>query len=283
MLKRLIISTVLVAILGGLFAGCSKEEQTKPVTASGAQSDKTTKQEITLKVGSAAVPHAEILDFIKPKLKEEGINLEVIVLSDEAQLNPSLKDKQIDANFFQHVPYLESVSKEKGYEFTVAGKVHVEPIGFYSQKLQSKDQLKEGSKIAIPDNPSNEYRALVLLQANGLIKLKDDLNDYSATPLDIVENPKKLDFVEVEAPQLVRALPDVDGAVINTNYVLEAKLDPKSAIFREDANSPYANVIVVRQGEETRPEIKKLIEILNSEDLKKFILDKYEGFVVPAF
>lgn len=260
----------------GLLAGCSSAEKDKAPAAAS-------KQEVTLKVGAAVVPHAEILNFIKPKLKQEGINLEVVVLDDEGQLNPSLQNKQIDANYFQHVPYYESVAKEKGYNFAVAAKVHVEPIGLYSQKIKSKDELKEGARIAIPNNPSNEYRALVLLQANGLIKLKEGIANFSATPRDIADNPKKLKFVEVEAAQLARSLPDVDAAVINTNFVLEAKIDPKSALFREDANSPYANDVFVRKGDENRPEIKKLAEQLTSPEVKKFIQDKYGVAVVPAF
>lgn len=238
---------------------------------------------VTLKVGAAVVPHAEILEFVKPELKKAGIDLQIVVLDDEGQLNPALADKQIDANYFQHVPYLESVSKEKGYQFAVAGKIHVEPIGFYSQKIKSKSQLKTGAEIAIPNNPSNEYRSLVLLEANGLIKLKKDLANYQATPSDIISNPKELQFIEVEAAQLTRSLPDVDGAVINTNFVLDAKIDPKSAIFRENANSPYANVIVVRKGDENRSEIKKLISVLQTPAVKGFLLDKYKGSVVPAF
>jgi D-methionine transport system substrate-binding protein len=269
-LLALILGVTLILGLGG--CGSSQNESA-PAAA----------PEVTLKVGAAVVPHADILNFVKPKLKQEGINLEVVVLDDEGQLNPALQDKQIDANYFQHVPYLNSVSKEKGYKFAVVAKVHVEPIGFYSQKIKSKDELKAGSTIAIPNNPSNEYRALVLLQVNGLIKLKAGLADYSATPSDIVDNPKHLKFVEVEAAQLTRSLPDVDGAVINTNFIIDAKIDPKTALFREDANSPYANVVVVRQGDENRPEIKKLVEALLSPDVKKFIQDKYGVAVVPAF
>lgn len=236
-----------------------------------------------LKVGAAVVPHAEILEFVKPALKNEGIDLQIVVLDDEGQLNPALQDKQIDANYFQHVPYLDSVSKEKGYQFIVAGNIHVEPIGFYSQKIKTKAGLKKGAKIAIPNNPSNEYRALILLQANGLIKLKKGLPNYQATPKDIAANPKQLQFVEIDAAQLTRSLPDVDGAVINTNFVLDAKIDPNTAIFRENAKSPYANVIVVRKGDENRPEIKKLVTALQTPAVKKFILDKYKGAVVPAF
>lgn len=279
-LKKGIIFKMVVGILGvvtaaSVLVGCSSKKESAPAV--------TAKTEVIVKVGAALVPHAEILNFIKPKLKQEGINLEVVVLDDEAQLNPALQTKQIDANYFQHVPYYESVAKEKGYSFVVAAKVHVEPIGFYSQKIKSKDELKEGATIAIPNNPSNEYRALALLQANGLINLKDGIANFSATPRDIVENTKKIKFVEVEAAQLTRSLPDVDGAIINTNFILEAKIDPKSAIFREDANSPYANDLYVRKGEESRPEIKKLAEVLTSPDVKKFIQDKYGVAVVPAF
>lgn len=240
-------------------------------------------EEVTLKVGASLVPHAEILNFIKPQLAKEGIKLDVVTLDDEGQLNPALDEKQIDANYFQHVPYLNSVAKEKGYNFSVVAKVHVEPIGFYSNKIKNLKALKNGSKIAIPNNPSNEYRALVLLQSKGLIKLKVGIADYQATPKDIVSNPQKLKFVEVDSAILTRSLPDVDGAVINTNLILEAKIDPKSAIFRENANSPYANVIVVRKGDEDRPEIKALVKAITSPEVKDFIKKKYGVAVVPAF
>lgn len=263
-----------------MVVGCTTE---KASTASVPANATAVSSLVKLKVGAAVIPHAEILNFIKPKLKEQGVDLEVVVLDDEGQLNPALADKQIDANYFQHVPYLDSVAKEKGYNFVVTAKVHVEPIGLYSQKIKSIGELKEGAKIAIPNNPSNEYRALALLEANGLIKLKAGITNFSATPKDIIDNPKNLKFVEIDAAQATRSLPDVDGAVINTNYILEAKIDPKTALFREDANSPYANVVVVRKGDENRPEIKKLDQLLNSPDVKKFIQDKYGVAVVPAF
>ncbi|MDC0759593.1 MetQ/NlpA family ABC transporter substrate-binding protein [Brevibacillus sp. AG] len=275
-----------LGIIVGLFtafslavAGCSTSASSSNSTGQATEP----KKEVTVKVGAAPVPHAEILEFIKPKLKEQGVNLEVVVLDDEGQLNPALKEKQIDANFFQHVPYLDSVKNEQGYDFVVTTKVHVEPIGFYSDQLGSKDEIKEGAKIGIPNNPSNEYRALILLQEQGWIKLKGGLTNYAATPKDIADNPKKLEFVEVEAATLPRVLPDLAGAVINTNIVLEAKLDPKSALFREGANSPYANVITVRKGDENREEIKKLDAALTSAEVKKFIEDKYGVAVVPAF
>ncbi|MED1951396.1 MetQ/NlpA family ABC transporter substrate-binding protein [Brevibacillus centrosporus] len=272
-----------------MLAGCGSGASNQASGGGAAQASPSAGQtveapkEVTLKVGAAPVPHAEILEFIKPKLKEEGVNLEVVILDDEGQLNPALKDSQIDANFFQHVPYLDSVRGEKGFDFAVTTKVHVEPIGFYSDKLKSAGEIKEGAKIGIPNNPSNEFRALTLLQEQGLIKLKDGLTTYEATPKDIAENPKKLEFIEAEAATLPRALPDLDGAVINTNVVLEAKIDPNSALFRERANSPYANVIVVRKGDENREEIKKLDAALTTPEVKKFIEDKYGVAVVPAF
>ncbi|MGF9912959.1 MetQ/NlpA family ABC transporter substrate-binding protein [Paenibacillus ehimensis] len=286
--KSLYSLTSILIIIGAIVSGCASGGTGQaPDTKSAAQGDAggsaKPAKETTLKIGAAAVPHAEILNFVKPKLKEQGVNLEVVVYDDEGQLNPALKDKQIDANYFQHVPYLDSVKGEKGYDFAVTTKVHVEPIGFYSSKLKSKDEIKEGARIGIPNNPSNEYRALMLLQQQGLIKLKDGLTTYEATPKDIADNPKKLKFVEADSATLPRSLPDLEGAIINTNLVLEAKIDPKSALFREDSKSPYANVIVVRKGDETRDEVKKLDAALTTPEVKKFIEDKYGVAVVPAF
>lgn len=279
--KRLIGIFASVLMVFSIFTGCANNS--KQDAASKADDSSSKKSEVTLKVGASLTPHAEILEHIKPKLKEEGINLEIITLDDEGQLNPALDEKQIDANYFQHVPYLESVSKEKGYNFEVAGKVHIEPIGLYSNKIKSINDLKDGDKIGIPNNPSNEYRALVLLEKNGLIKLKSGITDYSATPSDIIENPKNLQFVEADAAQLPRALDDLAGAVINTNIILDAKIDPNTALIRESGDSPYANVIVVRKGDKDRDDIKALVAALNSDDVKNFIKEKYGVAVVPAF
>ncbi|OVE70303.1 methionine ABC transporter substrate-binding protein [Clostridium diolis] len=281
MKKKLLSIITSGLLLVGVFAGCSanKEDSSKATSASTT----TEKSEVTLKVGAALTPHAEILEHIKPKLKEQGINLEIVTLDDEGQLNPALDEKQIDANYFQHVPYLESVSKEKGYDFEVAGKIHVEPIGLYSNKLKSINDLQDGDKIGIPNNPSNEYRALVLLEKNELIKLKSGLENYSATPNDIAENPKHLQFVEADVAQLPRSLGDLAGAVINTNIILDAKIDPNTAILREDGDSPYANVITVRKGDKDRKEIKALVSALTTDDVKNFIKEKYGSAVVPAF
>lgn len=267
MRKRLSLILLGISIIGVLFIGCNSREDNKKV----------------LKVGASLTPHSEILEQVKPKLKEQGIDLQIVNFDADEQLNPALNDKLIDANYGQHLPALQYTSKEKGYDFEVAGKVHVEPIGLYSNKIKSINDLKDGALIGIPNNPSNEYRALKLLELNGLIKLKDGLESYTATPNDIIENTKHLKFSEIDAPQLPRSLPDLDGAIINTNIALEAKIDTNTALIREDANSPYANIIVVRKGDKDREDIKKLMEALNSDDIKKFINEKYKGAVVPAF
>ena len=161
--------------------------------------------------------------------------------------------------------------------------VHVEPIGFYSSKIKSIGQLKDGAKILIPNDPSNEYRSLILLQNNGLIKLKTGLVNYQATIKDIAENPKNLKITEIDVGLLTRDLAEADGAVINTNRVMEAKIDPNTALFREDAKSPYANLVVVRKGDENRPELKKLKAALLTDDVRQFIIKKYGVAVVPVF
>ncbi|QWV91879.1 MetQ/NlpA family ABC transporter substrate-binding protein [Geomonas oryzisoli] len=276
---RLSVALVALALVAVAAAGCKKKEGEAGKGAEGAAPAAGK----TLKVGAAVVPHADILKLVVPKLKEQGVNLEVVTFDDEVQLNPALAEKQIDANYFQHVPYLEAVVKEKNYQFSVAGSIHVEPIGLYSKKIKSVAELKNGAQIAVPNNPSNEYRALALLEKQGLIKLKPGISNFQATPQDIVENPKKIKFVEVEAAQLTRTLPDVDGAVINTNFILDAKIDPQSAIAREDAKSPYANIVVVRKGEENREDIKKLLAALQSPELKQFLKEKYGAAIIPAF
>ena len=284
-MKKRIISVLAIAMLGiGIFTGCTNSASKDDGKANSSNTEAgSSSKEKTIKVGAALTPHAEILEHIKPVLKEKGINLEIVSLDSEDQLNPALDEKQIDANYFQHLPYLESVAKEKGYDFKVAGKIHIEPIGFYSNSIKSLDELKDGDKIGITNNPSNEYRALKLLEDKKVIKLKDGLADYSATPDDIAENPKHIQFIEVEAAQLPRSLDDLAGAVINTNLIIEAGLNTDSVIVRESGDSPYANIVVVRNGDENREEIKALIEALTTDDVKNFIKEKYGSAVIPAF
>lgn len=238
-----------------------------------------------LKVAATAVPHAEILNFVKPQLKAQGVDLQVREFSDYVQPNAAVQDKQLDANFFQHQPYLDSYNKDRKSSLVVVpnGKVHVEPFGAYSKKIKNLQDLKVGAQVAIPNDPSNGGRALLLLQKQGLIELKDPKN-ITATPLDIAKNPKKLKFRELEAALLPRALDDVDLALINTNYAIEAKLNPTTdALFIEGADSPYTNIVAARADQAGDPRIQKLMKALHSPETKKFILEKYKGAVVPAF
>ncbi|KAF1045133.1 MAG: D-methionine-binding lipoprotein MetQ [Delftia tsuruhatensis] len=238
-----------------------------------------------LKVGATAVPHAEILNHIKPALKAQGIDLQIKEFSDYVQPNAAVEDKQLDVNFFQHQPYLDSYNKDRKTSLVAVpnGKVHVEPFGGYSQKIKNLKDLKDGATIAIPNDPSNGGRALILLAKQGLIELKDP-KSLTPTPLDVAKNPKKLKFKELEAPLLPRALGDVDLALINTNYAIEAKLNPtKDALFIEGADSPYTNIVVSRQDRANDPNIAKLMNALHTPDVKKFIVEKYKGAVVPAF
>ncbi|AEC18572.1 exported protein [Pusillimonas sp. T7-7] len=236
-----------------------------------------------LSVAATPVPHAELLELVKPVLAKEGVELDIKVFTDYVQPNQQVADGNIDVNFFQHQPYLDSFNKEHETKLVTVGLVHVEPFGAYSDKIKDIKDLKEGAQVALPNDPSNGARALLLLQKQGLIKLEDPSN-ILATSRDIVENPKKLKFRELEAATLPRVLPDVDLALINTNYALEAGLNPvKDALFIEGADSPYANIVVTTEAKKEDPAVKKLVQALNSDETRKFIEEKYKGAIVPAF
>ncbi|MFV0284214.1 MAG: MetQ/NlpA family ABC transporter substrate-binding protein [Castellaniella sp.] len=240
-------------------------------------------QAAKLSVAATPVPHAELLEFVKPDLAKEGVDLDIKVFTDYVQPNLQVSDKQIDVNFFQHQPYLDSFNKEHDTRLVSVGLVHVEPFGAYSQKIKDIKDLKDGAQIAIPNDPSNGARALLLLQKQGLIKLKDPTN-ILATARDVSENPRHLKFRELEAATLPRVLPDVDVALINTNYALEAGLNPvKDALFIEDKNSPYANLVVTRADRKDDPAIRKLIAALQTDKVRNYILEHYKGAIVPAF
>lgn len=250
----------------------------------GEQKDGATKAETTIKIGATPVPHSEMLEEIKPSLKEKGVILEIVEFNDYVQPNIALNDKELDANFFQHEPYLNDFIKEhKEMNLTNAAGVHVEPMGVYSKKISKLEELADGATVSIPNDPTNGGRALILLEKAGLIKLKEGVNE-TATVNDVVENKKNLKITEVEAAQLPRTLEDVDISVINTNFAMNANLNPvKDALFMEDKTSPYVNIVVVRKGDENREEIKTLINELHSDKMKKFIEEKYKGAIVPAF
>ena len=238
-------------------------------------------------VGASTTPHAEILKAIKSIVEEKGYTLEIKEFSDYVLPNTALDQGELDANFFQHLPYLEDFNKENKTELVSVCGVHFEPFGIYSKSIKSLSELKEGDLIAVPNDTTNEARALLLLQDNGILKLKEGVG-VQATVKDIVENPKKLQFKELEAAQIARALPDVACGVINGNYALLADLSAsKDAIVCESADSlaakTYENILVVKKGHENDEGIKVLIEALHSETCRKFIEENYDGSVVPTF
>lgn len=235
------------------------------------------------KVGVTPVPHTAFLELIKEDLKKEGIDLQIVEFNEYVIPNIALAEGELDANYFQHVPYLKKFSEERKLKLSPLGTVHIAPLALYSNEFKTVNDLPKGATIAVPNDPSNLGRSLILLHINGLIKLKDP-NDWFATEFDVVENPKKLKFKVVEAPQLPRVLKDVDAAVIPGNFAIQNGLNPvKNGLIREDEKSPYANVVAVRAGDENREDVKKFFKILRSEKLKKFIAEKYDGGVIPAF
>ncbi len=237
-----------------------------------------------LTIAASPVPHAEILEFVKPILAKQGVDLKIKVFTDYIQPGVQVNEKRLDGNFYLHQPFLNEFKKSHKDDLQVViAKVHVEPFAAYSTKYKKLADLPNGATVAIPNDPSNSGRSLLLLAKQGLLKLKDP-NNISATKRDIIENPKNLKFKELEAATLPRILGQVDLALINTNYAIEAKLNPvKDSLFIEDANSPYANLLVARNDNKDRPGFKKLAAVLNSPEVKKFIQERYKGAVLPAF
>lgn len=268
---------------GNNTAGNTPEGNTSAAEGNAANGgNETTSEPVKLVVG-ATVPHADILKFIAPKLKEEGVELEVKEFTDYVQPNVQVFEKELDANYFQHQPYLDEQNTQNNFDLVSVVGVHVEPFGAYSKKYTSADELPDGAKVAIPNDPSNGGRALLLLQNQGLIKLKDDAG-ITATQKDIAENPKNLKIIEADAAMLPRQLEEVDLALINTNYALEADLNPtKDALFIEDKESPYTNLLVARPDNKDSEAIQKLAKALTSDEVRTFINDTYEGALVPVF
>ncbi|WP_442595998.1 MetQ/NlpA family ABC transporter substrate-binding protein [Neobacillus sp. D3-1R] len=239
-----------------------------------------------LVVGASNVPHAEILEEAKPLLKDKGIDLEITTFQDYVLPNQALESGELDANYFQHIPYLNAQIKENGYDFVNAGGIHIEPIGVYSKKYKSLDELPEGAHIIVSNSVADHGRILTMLENKGLIKLKEGVEKTEATVDDIVENPKKLNFdAEYEASLLPQIYNNGEGdaVLINSNYAIDAGLNPlEDSIAIEESDSPYVNVIAVRKGDENKEEIKTLVEVLRSKEIQDFILEKYKGAVVPV-
>ena len=236
-----------------------------------------------LVVAATAVPHAEILAVVKPLLEKEGVKLDVRVFNDYVQPNDQLVQKQVDANYFQTEPYLKAYNLDRKTDLVTVTGVHIEPFGAYSRRFKSLAELPNGADVVIPNDPSNNSRALILLDKAGVIKLKDPSNALS-TQRDITENPKQLKFRELDSAMLPRVLDQVDLALINTNYALDAGLNPtKDALAIESSDSPYVNFLVARPDNKDDARVQKLAKALTSPEVKAFIEQKYKGAVLPAF
>lgn len=265
-------------------AGCggSTDEAGSATEAEGAGSEADA---VTLKIGASPTPHVEILNAAKEELAAKGINLEIVEFTDYVQPNLALDSGDLDANYFQHQPYLDSFNQEHGTELVSLGAVHYEPMGIYSTAVTDLAELPEGAKVGIPADGTNGGRALLLLEANGLIKLNPEAG-ISATKLDIKENPKKIEIVEMEAAQLPLSIGDLSLAVINGNYAMQSGLKTEDALAIEAADSlaatTYANIIAVKLGDETRPELVTLLEVLKSQTVADFINNTYGGAVAPT-
>ena len=265
-----VIATALFAVVA--LAGC------------GSSTDTASSEKTVLKVGATAVPHAEILEQIKPELAKEGVDLQIIEFNDYVQPNEVVESGDFDANYFQHIPYLESFNEEKGTHLVNAGGIHYEPFGIYPGTKSSLDDLAEGDTIAVPNDTTNEARALLLLQDNGLIKLKDGAG-LTATVNDIAENPHNIKIVELEAAQVARVTGETAFVVLNGNYALQAGYSVKKDELAYEASDSeaaktYVNIIAVKEGNEDSDAIKALVKVLKSDDIKKFIDEKYDGAVI---
>ena len=277
-MKKKVLSAVLaVSLLATLFTGCGAKGK------DSAKSDKSS-DDTTIKVGACVTPHAEILEAIKDDLKEQGYDLEVVTYNDYVLPNTALESGELDANYFQHKPYLEDFNKENGTHIVGVAAVHFEPMAIYAGKTASLDEVKDGAIVAIPNDTTNEARALLLLEAQGLIKLKEGAG-IQATVADIEENPHNLTIQELEAAQVAKSIQDVDFAVINGNYALGAGLTESIAVEASDslAAETYANYVCVREGEEKSLKTEALVKAILSDKVRDYINDNYKGAVVPVF
>lgn len=296
MKKFLAIALSLLMVLS-LFAACAKDDTQEPAGPADGTGSKTLEApndgqtaedgELTkLVVGASPTPHAEILAQVKEILAEQGYDLEIREFTDYVMPNTALEEGDLDANYFQHKPYLDEFNTGNGTHLASVAAIHYEPMGIFAGKCDSLDAIPEGGSIAVPNDPTNEARALLLLEANGVITLKEGVG-LNATKLDIDENPKGLEIQEVEAAQLCNMLPDVDVAVINGNYAIQGGLKVSDALAAETADSEaaqtFANIVAVKEGNENSEAVQTLIDALQSETVRQYIADTYDGAVVAIF
>lgn len=280
-----VLSAILLAALVLTLVACGTKNDDNNNNASSGDDNQETK-ETTLVIGASNTPHSIILEKVKPMLKEEGIDLVIEPYTDYVLPNTDLDSGEIDANYFQHIPFLESSMKDHGYDFVNAGEIHIEPIGVYSKKYKSLKELPEGATILMSNSVADHGRVLAMLETQGLIKLDEDVEKTTAEVKDIIDNPKKIkfeaDFEAALLPQLYNN-DEGDAVLINSNYALDAGLNPlEDSIALEETDSPYVNVIAVRKGDEDKAEIKALIEVLKSKEIQDFILEEWEGSIVPV-
>jgi len=236
-----------------------------------------------IKIGVTAGPHAQIMEQVKKVAEQDGLRIQIIEFSDYVQPNAALASGDLDANSYQHKPYLDAQIKDRGYAFAVAANTVNFPIGIYSKKVKKLADLSEGARFGIPNDPTNGGRVLLLLQAEGLIQLKPDVG-LKATPLDVTQNPKKIKFIELDAAQLPRSLDDLDVAAINTNYAMPVGLNPKrDSITQEAADSPYMNILVVRQADKEKPWLTQLIKAYHSDAVRNFVDTEFQGAVIVGW
>lgn len=283
--------TVLVLALAACGAGDKKDEDKKAADTNDDANKEATKEEsagdnIKLVVGASNNPHAVILEKAAPLLAEEGIELKIEKYTDYVLPNQDLDSEDLDANYYQHIPFFESQKKEFGYDFANAGGVHIEPIGIYSKRHKSLEELPEGATIMISSSIPDHGRMLSLLEAQGLIKLADGVDKTEATLKDIAENPKNFKFDDGTAPEMLVQMyqnDEADAILINSNFALDHDINPMDeAIALEAEESPYVNIVAVRSGDEDRPEIKKLMEVLHSKEIQDFIIEEWKGSIVPV-
>lgn len=276
------IATALVATLAvGLFAGCGGNNNS---TGSSAAESSASSDDKVITIGASVTPHAVILNHLADQFEKEGYKLKVVEFTDYVQPNNALEAGDLDANYFQHQPYLDNFNEENGTDIVSVGANLYIPMAIFSEKLTNLDSIPDGATIAVPNDTTNEARALLLLQENGFIKLKDGV-DIKATVMDIEDNPHNLEFVEMDAAQIPRAIKDTDLAIVNGNYALDAGLNLDDALLIESSDSTtaqtYANVIAVRAGEENTEKTKVIVKILTSDETKQYIQDSFNGAVLP--
>ncbi|MDO5041292.1 MAG: MetQ/NlpA family ABC transporter substrate-binding protein [Peptoniphilus sp.] len=271
-MKKILILLTLSLLLVGCAGGNNKKEE----AVNPAEDNK-------IVIGVTPVPHEEIIKAFEQQFKDAGLEVEIVVFDDYIQPNEQLAAGDLDANFFQHKPYLDEFAAQNKLDLVSIGGVHIEPMAVYSDKLSSLDELQEKDEIIIPNDPTNGGRALIMLDKEGIIKLEDNTN-LSSTENDIAENPKNLTFVPMDAQNIPNTYKDAAAAIINSNFAIGAGLSPtEDSLLIEPKDSPYANIVVVRTGEEEKEKFKKFMEILNSDDVKEFIEEKYQGAIIPAF